>query len=394
MNGTRALRTNAEIQIECVVNPVPKTRSCDATPFADTILYVCNAGVDNSFVLISGDRRTPDLLAYVPQGALHVGDNISNREFSVFLSRLPGYFLQEVDAYEKDFVNTPGTFARLKKPLKKRVFTTEWETVQPVDTSCILKTKWGQEKPYNNMAPSPDNNPNEHFLTGCVSTAVGQLMAFHHYPKRMGIAIDWDIFDDERSINSPFFAFYSSYVLRCIGDKLHNDWGKEATYANANDISGVLSQYGYTHPSSLTDYNGEEIKKSIRQRQPVLLSGFEEEYTYYVKKGIWPFRKEVKRTGYNGGHVWIVDGVTTQHRTITYMHGNHRHKIDQDRELLHCNWGWDGFCNGWFLAGVFNAKEKRIYTDNNWGQIRSGVAQEVVPCYFQYKLENMLYVAP
>lgn len=46
---------------------------------------------------------------------------------------------------------------------------------------------------------------------------------------------------------------------------------------------------------------------------------------------------------YVGGHAWIVDG---------YIHQECR---GRRTDYLHCNWGWHGDKNGYFLAGVFDS---------------------------------------
>ena len=47
---------------------------------------------------------------------------------------------------------------------------------------------------------------------------------------------------------------------------------------------------------------------------------------------------------------------------------------------LHCNWGWGGYHNGYFLADVFNAEESPYYDDNANPVTRSA--------NFQYRLKT------
>ena len=57
---------------------------------------------------------------------------------------------------------------------------------------------------------------------------------------------------------------------------------------------------------------------------------------------------------YTGGHAWVVDGY------IDYVTGWR----SEEHLYLHCNWGWNGNCNGYFLDGVFNTDTSPSYEDN------------------------------
>jgi hypothetical protein len=57
-------------------------------------------------------------------------------------------------------------------------------------------------------------------------------------------------------------------------------------------------------------------------------------------------------------HAWVVDGVAVKrHRFANYQ-------SFPDREYIHCNWGWDGDCNGYFILGAF---ETRYYLSTDYG---------------------------
>ena len=75
------------------------------------------------------------------------------------------------------------------------------------------------------------------------------------------------------------------------------------------------------------------------------------------------------------GHEWVADGIhkVSVHSTewtrpmgqlgwtLTIDYGT------QTTEYLHYNWGWDGNCNGFFVAGIFNPNSGSNYDNNkNW----------------------------
>ena len=65
--------------------------------------------------------------------------------------------------------------------------------------------------------------------------------------------------------------------------------------------------------------------------------------------------------GANGGHAWVLDGVASAYcKTVTYTRYNPRTGAYETKEIkeetlkyLHCNWGWYGDKNGYFLQNVF-----------------------------------------
>ena len=79
----------------------------------------------------------------------------------------------------------------------------------------------------------------------------------------------------------------------------------------------------------------------INNGRPVYMRGARE----YILNG------EVKRSG----HAWVVDGVAIKSVNISCFNPSGElagtEKIYQ--KLVHCNWGWNGRNNGYFIIGAF-----------------------------------------
>lgn len=54
------------------------------------------------------------------------------------------------------------------------------------------------------------------------------------------------------------------------------------------------------------------------------------------------------------------------------------------RKLLHCNWGWDGDCNGYFYSGAFDTQSPEKY-DGNYNRTNFDA---------KYNVEILPYVHP
>lgn len=377
---TRTTTSTTGIQVIGIPANSHLTRGTAITSsLPDTLMYICNNGENNGFALISGDKRTPELLAYVPQGSYHQQDNINNSGFAVFISRLPSFIAKEIDNYNNN--DTTGSITPSSIHQTRSGFT-EWETTLPLPIADLITTKWGQSSPLNKYAPQLSNG--QRALTGCVATAIGQLMVYHKHPQTLnGENIDWRLLQDQNKIYTIDYANQAARLLRTIGDLLGNKWGEYSTTADTNNSCEVLKQMGYQVPKELSAFNTDTLLMSLFFRRPVIVRGQDEKI---FQNGKWE---------YKNGHAWIIDGYTRQKGTqITYR--IRRRQIKHlERILFHCNWGWYGMYNGYFESGVFDCGMP-VISDNpeeNKG-IHSGRRGGSHSKYYQYNVQCIPYIQP
>lgn len=149
--------------------------------------YVFNDQVNSGYVVISGDKRMPDVLAYSYDGFYDADHLPCNMQ-----AWMEGY------AEQVRYLR-----AHPEAKVSKRN-ATERENIGP-----LLTCSFGQDRHYNDKCPIVDG---EHCFTGCVATAMAQIMYYWQWPKqttdvipayttyRLGIempaqpitTIDWD----------------------------------------------------------------------------------------------------------------------------------------------------------------------------------------------------------
>ncbi len=212
--------------------------------------------------------------------------------------------------------------------------------------SPLLKTKWNQGTFYNSKCPYDYSN-NERTVTGCVATAMAQVLNYWQFP---GSGVSYHSYNHENlgTISSNFanhtynFSNMPNYVYSENNDvaQLMFDCGVsvEMDYdISANGGSGayVISKasrsthcteyalktyFGYT--SNLYGYRRSEfsdsqwtakLKNDLDKGQPIIYAGF----------------------GNGGGHCFIADG---------YDNNNY----------FHFNWGWGGNSDGYFILTALN----------------------------------------
>lgn len=122
--------------------------------------YVFNDDANGGYVIVSGDERLPDVLGYSYESTFDADNIPSNMQ-----GLLDGYTKQVEYVREHPEVEVAQRKA------------TSIGTISP-----MLNCRWNQGKPYNNKCPQIHD---ERAITGCVATAMAQIMYYHQWPEQM-----------------------------------------------------------------------------------------------------------------------------------------------------------------------------------------------------------------
>jgi len=321
--------------------------------------YIFNAGAATGFVIVAGDDNVTPILAYSDDGAFDP-DNI------------PPNAAQLLTGYQKEIRYVMEHNIRQSNEIKA-----EWEELNSdtpakaarmANTSAVLpliKTKWGQGsnyRPYNKFCPY-DSIANKRTVTGCVATAMAQVMNFWHYPVKgtgnvsytphthyeYGIlsadfgntTYQWDLMPHSLNIHSGQDSInaVATLMYHC-GVSVDMNYGPDESGAWVivadNPIcaeTALISYFNYSpglHGVQSANYNPSDwtnmLMNEIDGGRPVLYTGF----------------------GSAGGHAFICDG----YANFSGL------KFD-------FNWGWDGSANGYFTIGMLNPAVGDSFNINN-----------------------------
>jgi hypothetical protein len=133
------------------------TRSTDNSYF-----YVFNAGNNNGFVIISGDDSATDILGYSSTG-------------SFSMDSIPANFRNWLENYKKELQFLMDNPTSSNSTL---LFATSNLTANNI-SPLLGNIKWNQGLPYNILCPKSGTRST---YTGCVATAVAQIMMYYQYP--------------------------------------------------------------------------------------------------------------------------------------------------------------------------------------------------------------------
>ena len=137
----------------------------------DTLLYVINYADDNGFAVVSANPNTTGLIAVTEKGTYNPASEEINNNGGMAM------FMNMAKMYVSDPNNE----------LQKSGSATVLEFVENVDTTDTyifpkLATKWGQSWPEGRFCSN--------LLSGCVNTALAQIMAYFEHPIQMNVTYD------------------------------------------------------------------------------------------------------------------------------------------------------------------------------------------------------------
>ena len=306
----RIARTYVNISKKAAKNL--KTRAAATT--TQQPYYVFNDDAGKGFVVVAGDDKMGEVLAY-------------SHETSIDMANLNPEARYLFDTYRQVFEELG----------KNKGLTTRAETATKAtdDVQPLLKSKWGQEYPYSKQTQ---------YVTGCVATAVAQVMYYHKWPA-------------QGKGQESYKVTFDNTVRSADFTKSHYDWDnmlpdynrrnvttkqEDAVALLMNDV-GIATNMQYTDRASGTQsYMAERALRNYFDYDAALVTRFDEgedNFIEIVKKelrnGFPLYISGESKTG--GGHAWVCDGFDKEDR-------------------FHMNFGWNGQANGYYSLATLDVK--------------------------------------
>ena len=302
--------------------------------------YVFNAENGNGFVIVSGDDRTVPILGYADRGSFDAENMPANMK-----AWLEGY---EEQIRQLDKMGATVTSASPAKAPRK-VIEVSKKPIPP-----LLTCTWNQDDPYNLKCPTFVTGTQ--CVTGCVATAMAQVMYYHRANSVSSTQQTIDAYECSRSwtvsdvTRKVFVEAIPAGTMLDWDNMLDNYTGNESD-AQKNAVAVLLAacgasvhmeygvvQYGGSSasnsfiPNALKTYFGYQAEMKYCNRDQYSIADWEQ-LIFDELVNNRPVIYDGQSTG--GGHAFVVDG------------------YDGDG-LFHVNWGWGGDSNGYFVLSVMN----------------------------------------
>ena len=269
--------------------------------------YVFNNDA-GGFVIIAGDDAVAPVLGYTSTGAFDA-NNLPEG-----LKDLLKSYEQQIAALGKNYkANTTSTRAE---------FTGE---------KLLTTAKWNQGAPFNKYTP---NN----YVTGCVATAGAIVMKHHGYPAK-GVGshsytwngqnltasfehdYDWANMPDRYTDGNDEAFDGVARLMSDLGIAVNMQYANGGSASALEDLVTALKKYfgysKYARHLKIEDLGAEawngRLRAEIDANRPVLYAASDANV---------------------GGHSFVIDGYKDESFSV--------------------NWGWGGYCNGFYRVGALN----------------------------------------
>ena len=223
----------------------------------------------------------------------------------------------------------------------------------------LLRSKWNQNSPFNNLCPADPTDPSGHCYTGCVATTMAQIMNYWEHPVR---GTGSHSYTPE---NHPEYGVQSANFGSTTynWDNMKNYYSRGYTDTEALAVATLMYHCGV---SINAEYGPNGTSGSLRNTPYALTHYFD-----YSSNMVFKY-KSYGNTVYYSDSLWIemLKQELNLNRPIPYR-GNentgHAFLCDgyDENDYFHFNWGWSGMCDGYFLIGALNPQRSRTEIPNN-----------------------------
>ena len=288
-----------------------------------TSYYVFDNGADKGFTIVSGDDELPEIVGYSAHG---------NSEHLMKTEGCAAF----LKAYQKFVAAFTQGDAKARKILaEQRALKADGRYQQPKIDPLLGDIAWNQETPYNKMCPKYEGS--ELSVTGCVATAMAQVMMYYKYPKELKADIP------------AYTTATNKLKVNAISKGEEYDWDNmlptytegEYNTTQANAVAKLMFHCGAAVQMDYGDSSGallrpEDMSTYFGYDADLLQEVYRSVYTLAEWKKILDRELEAKRPiiyggvrSYERGHQFVCDG-------------------SDGEGLYHINWGWSGDSDGYF----------------------------------------------
>ncbi|MGP1362189.1 MAG: C10 family peptidase [Bacteroides sp.] len=288
----------------------------------DKDYYVFGNRKSVGYVIVAGDDALPSVLGYS-----------INSHFDA--SQMPAELKAWLDGY-----------AQWVQQVRKRGIKPTEQLLRAPDAAVaplLGNLIWGQSWPYNNKTLG---------LTGCVATAMAQIMRYYAWPKRGRGVVKFVESEETLDLSTHTYAWekmLNSYTSSSTPEQqeavatLMHDFGRAAKMKYSHSGSGATSINAFTALIRNFDYSKtlrrvEQIHYSFRDWQALLLSELQAKRPVYYSGNTYD----------NQPHAFVCDGY-------------------DGKGYFHFNWGGNGNSDGFFALNALNIQELNHTNNSNPG---------------------------
>lgn len=304
-----------------------KAKSRTATTASPSDAYYVFNNDAGGFVIIAGDDAVTPVLGYTSTGSFDA-------------ENLPDGLKDLLKSYERQIAALGDNYVA-NQTATRAAFTGE---------KLLNTAKWNQDAPFNKYTP-------KNYVTGCVATAGAIVMKHHGYPAKgtgshsytwngqtltanFGHDYDWANMPAKYDGTNDADFDGVARLMADLGVAVEMKYDKDGSGAYiGNLVTALQKYYGYSklsHLMAIEDVGAEawngRLREEIDANRPVLYAASD------------PAR---------GGHAFVIDGYKDESFSV--------------------NWGWGGYCDGFYKIGALNPESVGKPTGDKYNVGQSAV---------------------
>ena len=337
-NATPTLRLQKAAAATNVTAPVELAFTQYQIDQTTPAVFVFNS-TDQGFVLVSAEDNARAVLGYSDEGTFDANNIPENMQF--WLQMYADELRQLGDrAPQKsaDFLGTPLAKGKVnRREVKGERLEAEAESY-PTIIPILGETVWGQGEPFNNKCPQIGN---QRTVTGCVATAMSQIMYAHKYPTRGTGSHSYTTESKKLKVNADFGNTTYDWA------NMIPDYNKSYTSTQADAVATLMFHAGVAANMDYT-VDGSGAVSSIA------LAAMTEYFGYNKAINVLPkdFMKEEQilqaiASDLQAGRPLFIGGATVKQEGHAFVCDGMK-----SDGYLHINWGWYGMADGYFALSA------------------------------------------
>ncbi len=304
-----------------------KAKSRTATTASSSDAYYVFNNDAGGFVIIAGDDAVTPVLGYTSTGSFDA-------------ENLPDGLKDLLKSYERQIAALGDNYVA-NRTATRAAFTGE---------KLLNTAKWNQGNPFNKYTP---NN----YVTGCVATAGAIVMKHHGYPAKgtgshsytwngkdltanFEHTYDWASMPDKYDGTNDAAFDGVARLMADLGVAVEMNYAKDGSGSYiGNLVTALQKYYGYSklsHLMAIEDVGAEawngRLHEEIDANRPVLYAASDPA---------------------GGGHAFVIDGYKDESFSV--------------------NWGWGGYCDGFYKIGALNPESVGKPTGDKYNVGQSAV---------------------
>jgi hypothetical protein len=287
----------------------------------------------NGYVIVSADDACFPILGYSTKSKFDSNNLPVQLEKMLFhRAKEIAYIKEQGFVADEEIKQAWKGIENMENPSKSSIAT---RTERTEGVNPLISLRWDQSPFYNDLCPY-DAQKRERAVTGCVATAMAQIMKYHNFP-RTGQGI-FSYTHEKYGLLSADFS-RTTYDRANMPNQISSKNNAIATLMYHCGVS-ISMNYSVDGSSASTAQVAESLKKYFGYATTLK---YVENKNYTQSGWIALLKSELdakrpmqyRGSGTGGGHSFVCDGYN-------------------DNNFFHFNWGWGGSSDGYFNLNALN----------------------------------------